>query len=336
MKINTRSPYFINVTDVNLTSCTLYLYIYTGTLIADRGAIKYTLNSEANNDEVTFEISELVRDYLDITFNGSYASETVWVEYQTTKYISEIAQTPDAIVELNGFDGYGYFEDAANPQLDSALLQSNTLDYVLDGQPYVVAVNSNDTVDVKFYLGGVLQSTVLAPDTLESDEVILYASYTGADLVVIDDGVGLTNITLNTVEECKYTPIKLTFVNKFGVLQDAYFFKRSNTSLSTTKKDYKSNLLNNGTYETSKHQSRILTKQGKEKLTLNSGFVDEQYNEVFREMLLSDKVWVNYNGSTLPVNISSSSINFKTSLNDGMINYTIDLDFAYDKINNIR
>ena len=58
-------------------------------------------------------------------------------------------------------------------------------------------------------------------------------------------------------------------------------------------------------------------------------------NEVFRQLLLSERVWIDYNG-TLPVNVGTSSLKFKQSLNDKLINYTISFDFAYDKINNIR
>ena len=335
-KINIRSPYFVNVTDTNLTSILLDLYVYTGTQTTDRGSVTYEINSTAYNDKVSVDISELVRDYLDITFNGTYTSQMVWVDYQVTKFISSVAQTPDAIVALEGFDGYGYFEDGANPQNDNELLQSNTIDYVLEGQPYIVPVNANETVDVKFYLEGGLESTVLAPDTVESDEVILYASDTYIDEVIINDGVSTTTIKVKQIDECKHTPYKITFVNKFGALQDIWFFKRSNLSLSVEDEKYKSNILSSGTYSINEHRNKILNKQGKESLTLNSGFVDEQYNEVFRQLMLSEKVWINYNSQTLPINISSSSLNYKTSLNDNLINYTINTEFAFDKINNVR
>ena len=126
-KINARSPYHINIAATNLTSCLLDLYIYTGTQTTDRGAIKYSINSTAYGEEVTFEISELVRDYIDTTFDGTYTSDVVWVDYQTTKYISTVAQTPDTIIQLEGFDGYGYFEDGVNPQLNDTVLLSNEI-----------------------------------------------------------------------------------------------------------------------------------------------------------------------------------------------------------------
>ena len=157
--INLRSPYHINVTGAGLSNAVLNLYVYTGTQTTSRGSAKYSFNSTAYNDETTFEISEYIRDYLDITFNGSYASQMVWVDYQVTKYINDAVQAPETIVQLEGFDGYGYFSDGTNPQSNS-ILQSNLIDYVKNGDAYRVAVNANNTTDVKFYLNDVLQSTV--------------------------------------------------------------------------------------------------------------------------------------------------------------------------------
>jgi len=45
---------------------------------------------------------------------------------------------------------------------------------------------------------------------------------------------------------------------------------------------------------------------------------------------------MNYLDKTLGVTIESKNINYKTSLTDSLINYTIDVSFAFDTINNIR
>ena len=82
-KINVRSPFYIKAKDSSLASATMQLYIYTGVLTTDKPAsAQYTItkNEIDSNNYVVFEISELVRDYLDIEFNGEYDSQTVWVE----------------------------------------------------------------------------------------------------------------------------------------------------------------------------------------------------------------------------------------------------------------
>ena len=63
MKINSRSPYYINISATNLTQVDMQLYVYTGTQTTDRTNI-FILQSFAVNENVTFEIGEIVRDYI--------------------------------------------------------------------------------------------------------------------------------------------------------------------------------------------------------------------------------------------------------------------------------
>ena len=369
-KINVRSPYHIYHTIANLTSATLDLYIYTGEQITDRPAVTYSLTSTAYNASVTFEISELVRDYLDVTFAGAYVSQMVWVDYQITEYVSAVAQTPLTIVPLSAYDGYGYFEDGVNPQNTSDKLQSNSVIYKNDDSPIRLPVLSDGAKTIKFFNNGVEVYTTTLSALVVSSTIIKYISDAGDGIdsykerVIADGGTyedsaclqafldtldifpvdtihiitasGLEIIKVKTIEECKHTPYKITFVNKFGALQDLWFFKRTDTKLNTSDNKYKSNILSGGTYSSSSHQNRILNKQGQETLTLNTGFYAEEYNEVFRQLMLSEKVWIEMDSVTLPINISSSSMAFKTVLNDKLISYTIDASFAYDKINSVR
>jgi hypothetical protein len=57
-------------------------------------------------------------------------------------------------------------------------------------------------------------------------------------------------------------------------------------------------------------------------------------------MMLSEKVWVtNVIDSVeqvLPINVKTSDITYKTSLNDKLVEYTIEFDKSFDTINNIR
>ena len=59
-------------------------------------------------------------------------------------------------------------------------------------------------------------------------------------------------------------------------------------------------------------------------------------NETIEELFLSENVWIRYEGKTLAVIPTSKSLAYKTQLNDNLINYTVNFDFAFDKINNVR
>ena len=67
------------------------------------GSPQYMLISTAINAKVTFEISELIKDYIPTEFNGTYPlllgtteeNTTIYVDYRITKSISGVVQTPD-------------------------------------------------------------------------------------------------------------------------------------------------------------------------------------------------------------------------------------------------
>lgn len=156
--------------------------------------------------------------------------------------------------------------------------------------------------------------------------------------VVITDDNDIT--TLNIKEQCKskYTSNKVTFVNKFGTLQDMYFFKKATEMMTVKKESYKANVLNNSnSYSASEHVNQDFNILGKESITLSSGYLDESYNEVFKQLMLSEKVWItDEDYQVTPINIKTSSLAYKTSLNDKLVDYKISFDKSFDTINNVR
>ena len=88
-KINVRSPYFINISNYGLASVEVKLYIYSGTkTIARPATATHTLIADAiiygsSPNIASFEIAELVRDYISNTFNDTYSSRNLWVDYTT-------------------------------------------------------------------------------------------------------------------------------------------------------------------------------------------------------------------------------------------------------------
>ena len=253
---------------------------------------------------------------------------------------------------------------------NKALLQSNTTIVKLDDAPAVIPVDTSLATRVSYELNGIEVFSKLINSSTNTNAQIEYVTsgVDGADefenrvlqdsgtfesspcleefegdftlfdfdSIYVDSSQGVTKITVKSESECKFTPLKITFVNKYGVLQDIWFLKRSNESLRTREQEFKKNIISSGSYNISKHQNKTLTKNGSETLTLNSGYYPEVYNDVFKEMLLSEDCWIEIESQTLPIKISSSSFAYKTQLNDKIINYTIDVEFAFDTINNVR
>jgi len=352
-KINVRSPYYISTgTVTGLNSTSIEIYIYTGTQTTSRPTTPtYNLEGFAVNNVVTFEISELVKDYISQEYTDTdYTTEILWVDYRTTQTINGVAQTTSGFTQLTAFNGYGYFEDAANPTNSSKLLQTNTNIYipaVVDGDydrvKIPVDTSLNQTVVFKNAAGTTLQTVTTNTSTLSTGQVAYVTGTSENITTALLSGTGSDiTVEIERVSECKYTQRKLSFVNKFGTIQYIWFNKKSTEVLTTKKEQFKKNIVSGSIYNKLKHQNTILTKNGIEKITLNSGFYPESFNEVFKQMELSEQVWITegVNSSdrpvTKPVIITSSSLAYKTQLNDKLITYSIEVEYSNNTINDIR
>ena len=348
-KINVRSPYFVNLANTNLTSAKIEIEIYSGAENTSwQSSPQYTLTSTAIDEKINFEIAELIKDYISASFDGNFPTSpvttseatTIFVDYRVTETINTTAQTPVDVLGERAFYGYGYFEDGANPSFDNIYyLQTNNTIVKNKNETVTIPVDNTIATTLVWKYQGTTISTISITAETNIQDQITYVTSTGiadVDEVEISTGVKTTTVYIESVEECKYTPYKLTFINKYGAYQDIWFFKNSKLAMNTEKDKYKSNILNNGTYEIYNAQIRLLTKNANQRLTLNSGYYPESNNEVFKQLFLSDKVWIKYDNKTLAVNIENNNLQYKTSLTDSLINYTIDVSFAFDTINNIR
>ena len=329
---------------------------------------------------VVFELSELARDFMETEYNN-YATDTLWIDADITIYDSTgtIVQVNSQDVNTStflGIDGYGYFEDGTNPRsvqyTTPMVLQHNTTVYYNDGADIKIPIyaeaqtvtatltstagadinwdNADDFWDTYNETWGSGQTPVVINDDGNTNQKIQYLIITDSEDLNDNDFITISSdnssysdvvVTLKKVCEPKYTPLNIIFYNKFGALQNLWFFKKSMTNINITSQQFKNNILdieNSGStpsYALSKHQEKKFMANGKESITVNSGFYSEDHNEVVREMLLAEQVWIYDGTNTLPINLKSNTLQFKKSVNDKLISYSLSFDYAYDKINNI-
>ena len=139
--IHSRSPYFVNTTDANLESATLELYIYTGQQTVARPASPtYTLTATAINNEVTFEIGDLINDKIQFIYDGTYRTDAVWVDYQVTQQLTSSTNV-ETMVQKFAVDGYNYFSEGANYDTDKACFTSVDYIRVLKGEDIEFPIN---------------------------------------------------------------------------------------------------------------------------------------------------------------------------------------------------
>jgi len=371
-KINVRAPFHVYTYNEYMSYAEVELRIYTGDISNEPSLANQVLRSTAINNEVTIDISQVLRSYIDDVFSGDYSINPPWCNVLLIVYDSDGIEIAGSNTTYSVFEGFPYFELGTNAQLNDVVMMSNNTIIANDYYPIEVPVYVKDyDVTVDYYSKGILEYTSTKTFVDNSDQVVQYTSNSVGDIdmfvsrVTLDGGVveakecvkdayddyyssmdvdyivvsynGIEEIIpVKEVEECKYSTYKVTFKNLYGVWQDLWFFKRSDLSITTKSEEYNSQVLSGGQYSTNRHQYKTFIKNGREKLSLNSGYYPEDYNSVFRELQLSEQAYVTYDGQVLPVNIKDGQFAYKTKLNEKLISYSIELDFAFDKINNIR
>ena len=374
--IRTRSPYFIRTP--NETSGTLsYFQIVIQTWGGTSGSIDVcanlysstTLNKKilGTENSVSFDISEIVNDHLVQTFNGTYSAsqttQSLWV------YVSTSARTSDGSIigsatntTFLAQEGYNLYKEGVNYTTEpTAMLSANYIQYQ-KGSAVTIPVNAERVTSVKWRDGTSVRETDSFTDSGDSNQKIQYAQFTSSTLLdnalITYDGGSTTTITLDPIEECKYPVNKITFLNRWGALQDLFFFKKSIETLDTRREKYNASIfearkvvtsdpeevgepcsesITYNTYSTTAHAKKTFNANATESIELNSGFVNELMNPFYEELMVSENIWLTDSDSVIyPVNLKDSSFTYKTSLNEKLINYTMSFEKAFDLVNNIR
>lgn len=380
--INARSPYYLKQsadTGKTLSSVTLELFIYSGEKGTDKPSTatytitKTPLASTANN-YVTYEISELIRDYLYTEYYDE-SQDAVWVEADID-YTHTDTTTGSNDTDYLAFDGFGYFEEGAQPRTSTdptdtshtpMVLQDCTTIYFVRGRDIRIPVFSEPepsvTTDIEYGVWNLetdyweeslpewqtSASPLYVDDSDNSTTKIQYIivstdqAVDGGTITVTSRTGPSQTVTLTIREICdsKYEPFRGVFYNKYGVLQSLWLSKKSVLSTSTTSESYNANTIDETgsevTYNTSKHTKRKFDVKAKQSITLNTEYIDECLNEHIEQLMMSEQAWLEDSAlDAFPVYLNTSSLVRKTKANDKLVQYTLDFEYAYDKIQNVR
>lgn len=278
-----------------------------------------------------------------------------WDSYQVGwgNTVSDIKVKDGAVLDSGTADGTSTFKLVDSSQNFTSTVKIGNIVYNTTDESFanITAVDSDTqlTLDADIMASGENYEIQNASSNDKIQYVVISqtADFTGGT-VTITDGLGLSltqTIQLKELCNIKYTPYRVIFYNRYGVLQDIIFNKKSSVNMETTSDKYKRSTVNfnlsDFSYDTYKAQKQRIDIQGNESLILNTDFLSEDINDPIKELLLSQQIWVdkgigNSNSTIFPVVIKSSSIEEKTGVNNKLINYTIEFELAFDKIQNIR
>lgn len=142
-----------------------------------------------------------------------------------------------------------------------------------------------------------------------------------------------TPINFEVVCQQKYPNIRIKWKNRYGQFDWFSFYMVNKQSFSTTVRGYQPQLgtwtgtsLSYNQYDSSNLNYIVDSKQS---ISVNTFWVPESYNEIFKQLLVSEEIyWVKSTTDLAPITIATDSITFKTGVVDKVIQYGFDFDFG--------
>lgn len=347
--ILSRSPYFFKATPTVLyDTMSLDVYVYRGHKVDDIPLLPTFQASksviQAGQPVISIDIHKLVNDFVQNDFTQNVSSgvqttnqlDSVWVYINASIYLDGVVL--NTIEEtILAVDGFGYHQELANPIIDRNVLTTINNHIIYNNSKYPLYFISKDLISINI-------NGVNVPLTLDENynnqyigyvDVTQYAgSSTNFNSIFKYDTETITH-SFTMQNECRNELINCIFKNKYGFWQKIGFNKLNRLNLDITSDDYNPFISDFGTYKLNQHTKRSFLTNGNEKIVVNTDFLPEYYNLLFKELMLSEQVYLEQENTILPVNLNKKSLAYKTKINDKLIQYSMDFEYSFKTINNI-
>jgi len=355
MIIYARSPYTIEINETSQVGSKIELFFWNSPNSIP-STPTYTLSKKvASNDQRSniYNISPYIREYINniVSSNGT---DNQWCNISIKRY-KETSSTVYSLLDTTtyaGVDGYINYiggNNQTNPLNNYCLLGDNSkeIQYNLGNIPFVNVLINNatgDKLDVEYKdirNNNVITTTIFG--TGVSAGKYMYkvplttssANYNDGTITTLKYYVGGTLtyssvFNVNPICENKYTPVVCSFINRYGGWQFLTFFKAQINQFMVSSTMY--NLLPSAyNYNAYRGQTKAFNFNARQTVTLNTGFVPQNYSDLIQDLMLSEVVLLD----NKPVTLKTTQTDLKTILQDKNINYTIDFEYAYNLLNNV-
>jgi hypothetical protein len=341
-----RSNYYLSLAYGSETFQDVKMWFKSGDLTQPLGTPSYTkrvFKPSINSEFLDTQISNFALDY--ITPKPVYATTgaidsaegSVIATYVNTQSSVQIGQQ-ERIKKLITTRGYSDYLDNANFILDddSVLLSSKINQVQRDGVIMIPMVNKGQTLTLENDAGQGFSDVDFSGVTDNAKELIQYAFFN----VEFIDGdyfrLEGTEYIWQVVDECKYTPQEVFFLNAYGVFEKFTFYKAQQENINfTSEGEYKNNFVRGGQYDTTRHLYRSSSRNGRKTITLNTGYIDQDQNNAIEQMLNSEYIYFREGTDFIPVNIDTNSLQVLTRLNDKLISYQVNFKQSFDLVQNV-
>ena len=366
-----QSPIIFSLNESNTATITSSSFQYVGDLFywqggpnASSSVADYTITKFPNTTGVgLFDLNRIINstltDYAQAnTSNVVYfAVDFYWQYYNGTAYVTG-SHLKSATYKA--VDGYGVFPETIGQQMQtttpywplltdgpatqSAFLNNRGVSGVYGGNigattpTKIVYTGNTGTADYALTANvsssGQVQQYPIAPS--QSGFPI---STTGLTYFTVQpyNGAAALGLPIRYNIDCeqKYPNVRMKWKNRFGQFDWLNFYMVSKQSFTTERKTYQpqlgtweSSTLSYQNYDTANTAYIVDSKQG---LSVNTFWLPESYNDIIKQLLVSDEIYWIYNESTgalRPMSIVSQNIQFKTGVVDKLIQYQFEFQFG--------
>jgi hypothetical protein len=366
-----QSPIIFTVaeSDANLLTSSSFqyignLYYWQGGLNASGSTAEYIINKYPNNSGVgIFDLNRIINSTLtDLAIANTSNVQYYAVEFYTQYYNGSTFVTGSHVRSqtYKALDGYGIFQEPIGQNITSAsafwplmtdgpVTQSAFIDNYGSASVYVGTaggtlqpnkiVYTSDLGTANLTISGNTSSsaqTAQYPIGPSAAGFPLSGSFTYFTTQAYNDSTPLGSPITYTID-CiqKYPNIRIKWKNRYGQFDYFNFYMVNRQSFETEKRTYQPQL---GSWESSTlsyndYDSGILNYivDSKQSISVNSFWIPESYNDVLKELLVTDEAYWVYdepNNKVRPITITTQNIVFKTGVNDHLIQYQFDFDFG--------
>lgn len=353
--ILTRSPYIIPISGTGVVGGLVEIFLWK------QGASypslpQYTLSKltpATNVTKVNFDVSPYINEYItNLTYaiNGNVLNQDLDTEIYTNVNIKryKLVGTTYTLIDsiyYSGFKGYAYQKDGINVNPSPYLLDPKTYYYHYDSSENVGSLKPGDIAVYNSYTssynlrfkytnlvsGATVTNTITEanPELPEWKQIYkVYPTYwaDGNKLEIIDNDTTtvLATYYFKPQEECKYSPVILDFINRFGAWQREFLFKNSTDSLNIENQSYKNYRVDEGAFNAQEGLVITFNTNGNESIKTNTGWVNEDFKDTIKQILLSDRILVNNS----PATITTKQVDLQKNINNKLINYALDFNFS--------
>lgn len=347
--ILSRSPYNITITPpVLFDAMSVNLYLYKGHKTTDKPTLAtYSLSKSvviAGQTKIGVEISKIVNDLVKNNYtqtlgggsNTTSTKDSLWCYVEITmKYLEEPVYYVNQTLYV--LDGFGYHTELANPTIDTNVLSSITDHVFYNGSVYPLYFKTKNLNSIT--INGTSVSFTYSQNynnqLVGMVNIGAYTTTTGTFDAVFVYSTGTETHSFEVKEECKYPIVNCIFKNKYGFWQNIPFNKLSKKTIDFESQDFMPIVSSFGTYSLNSHNKKNFLNNGKEKITVNTDFLKENYNDLFKELMLSEFVYLEESGTVYPVNLLKKTFETKTKLINKLIQYSMDFEYSFNLMNTV-